>query len=324
MTHTQGLAKRHLGASLALFDALSRAGGGHPLAARVREFVDAPERLLPSTEPFAMKYDGYLAAGTHAAWGFTVNARFDARSVRDFVGDACEAASHAGALLAAVERLRSGLPRPGMTTVSFAFDRVDQPPRLKVYLQEDEWGVGVGTAGEVGAALDACGLGCALPDWVPREALVGVVTLEAPATEPLRAKAYLGTATLDGAFEGAPAELKGLSERMAAACPLASTYYYATLRLAQDQPVRYAVNKIYDLSAQSYGIDRAVTMAAFRDVAGLFRTAGKTRELHAILSEVRRPLGDGRTPRVIPTASAIEDGGRSVDLYCAAFAMDHA
>ena len=63
MTHTQGLAKRHLGASLALFDALSRAGGGHPLAARVREFVDAPERLLPA------RFRPVLTRGplTHAA-----------------------------------------------------------------------------------------------------------------------------------------------------------------------------------------------------------------------------------------------------------------
>lgn len=325
-SQTHGLAKKHLGASLALYDALSRAGGGHPRADQVRAFVDCPERLAVSDEPFAMKYDGYLAAGTRAAWGFTVNARYDSRSVSTLLGDAIEAAaaSNAEALLEAVARLRGALPRPGMTTVSFAFDRPDQPPRLKVYLQEDRWGEGVGTAEQVGAGLSACGLGCELPSWVAQGTSIGVVTLEAPPDAPLRAKAYIGTSSLGDAFAGSPDEVRALSLQMAAACPVESTYYYLTMRLARGESVRYAVNKIYDLAAQRYGLERPVTLAAFRDVAGLFRAAGKTHALHAVLAELRRPLADGRSPRVVPTATAIEDAGRSVDLYCAAFSMDHA
>jgi hypothetical protein len=71
------MARQHAGASLALFDALSRAGGGHRLAPAVRDFL--AHSALPTTDdqPFSMKYDGYLAAGERAAWGFTVNSRFD-------------------------------------------------------------------------------------------------------------------------------------------------------------------------------------------------------------------------------------------------------
>lgn len=326
MTHTHRLAKRHLGASLALFDALSRAGGGHPHAERVRAFVDRPDDLTADSAPFAMKYDGYLAAGTRGGWGFTVNARYDRRAVMDFVADAAVAAGapDSAPLLEAVSRLRGSLPRPGMTTVSFAFDRPDRAPRLKVYFQEDQWGVGVGTAADVGAALDVAGLGCGLPEWVPADALLGVLTLEAPPDAPLRAKAYLGASSLLGAFPGCPSDVRLLSEQMATACPLPSTYYYLTMRLSQNQPTQYAVNKIYDLAGQGYGGDPTATMAAFRDVASLFRSAGMLRQLHAVLSELRRPVADGRMPRVVPTATAIEDGGRSVDVYCAAFAMSHA
>jgi hypothetical protein len=321
---TQALARQHLGASLALFDALARAGGGHSAAAGVRRLLDQPDRLGPTQEPFAMKYDGYLAAGTRAAWGFTVNSRFDARPLAEFLGEALDAAAVANGddVLLAAARLRGALPRPGVTTLSFAFDRPDAPPRLKVYFQEDAWGEGVGTAAEVNDALAAADLGCSLPSWVEGAHPVGVVTLEAPPDTPPRAKAYLGARSPAGAFEGAPAEVPALGAQLAAACPLASTYYYLTLRLERGQPTRYAVNKIYDIAGQRFGADRAATLTAFRDLAGLFGAAGRTRELRAVLSELRRPQADGRVPRVVPTASAIEDGGRSVDFYCAAFALD--
>ncbi len=174
------MARQHADASLALFDALSRAGGGHRIAPAVRNFVERSAEITAEDQPFSMKYDGYLAAGERAAWGFTVNSRFDPRPVRDLVG---EAASVVGAerITEAAEALAHALPRPGVTTLSFAFDAPSVPPRLKVYFQEDAWGAGVGTAAEVDAALAAPG-----PRVRPtlvgraRDAVVGVVTLEAP------------------------------------------------------------------------------------------------------------------------------------------------
>ncbi|MCA9573814.1 MAG: hypothetical protein R3B40_15145 [Polyangiales bacterium] len=324
MDDTRGRARQHLGASLALYDALSRAGGGHPAAARVRRMLDRPDRLTATDEPFAMKYDGYLAAGTRAAWGFTVNSRFDGRALSEFLGEAIDAAgiTNEAEVQRAATRLSAALPLPSVATLSFAFDDPGAPPRLKVYFQEDAWGAGVGSAREVDEALAAAELGCALPAWLDGAPSVGVVTLEAPPGRAPRAKAYVGAASLEGAFAGAPEDVRSLADQMAAACPLASTYYYLTVRLERGEAPRYAVNKIYDLARQRFGADQRATLEAFRDVSGLFRAAGRTKELRAVLSELRRPDAHQRIPRVIPTASAIEDGGRSVDFYCAAFALD--
>lgn len=292
------------------------------MAPAVRDFL--AQSALPTTDdqPFSMQYDGYLAAGERAAWGFTVNSRFDTRSVREFVG---EAAAVVGAepIVEAAEALARALPRPGVTTLSFAFDAPSLPPRLKVYFQEDAWGAGVGTAAQVDAALAHLDLGCALPSWVARDAGVGVVTLEAPpASNGLRAKAYLGVSeNVEGIFPAAPDEVRHLAGIMRSASPLTPSYYYLTLRMERGAPVRYAFNKIYDFSQMRFGRDAKATLSAFRDIGRLFATAGKRADFRRVVGELATPLADGRAPLVVPTASAVESQGRSVDFYCAAFSL---
>lgn len=316
------MARQHAEASLALYDALSRAGGGHRMAAAVRAFVEGSAEVTAEDQPFSMKYDGYLAAGERAAWGFTVNSRFDPRPVRDLVG---EASSVVGAerITEAAEALAHALPRPGVTTLSFAFDAPSSPPRLKVYFQEDAWGAGVGTAAEVDAALAQLDIGCALPSWVAPDAVVGVVTLEAPpAARGLRAKAYVGAPdNPEGLFSAAPEEVGHLASVMRRASPLTPAYYYLTLRMERDAPVRYAFNKIYDFSQMRFGRDAEATLSAFRDIGGLFSAAGQRADFRRVVRELATPLADGRAPLVVPTASAVENQGRSVDFYCAAFAL---
>jgi hypothetical protein len=316
---TQTATLQHLGASLALFDALARAGGGHPFAPAVRAFLDQPGRVGPSAEPFAMKYDGYLAAGERAAWGFTINSRYDPRPVQDFVDEAAQLVQ-APRMTELAGQLATLLPRPGITTLSFAFDSPARAPRLKVYFQEDRWGEGVGSVAEVNAALAELELGCALPSWVAGDQGVGVLTLEAPPQAGLRAKAYLGAGdNSEGVFAGAPEEVPRLSATMREACPLSPAYYYLTLRMERDRPVRYAVNKIYDIARMQFGKDAQATLDAYRDLAKLFAAAGKLREFRKVVAELRAPVAGGRAPLVVPTASAVEDEGRSVDFYCAAF-----
>jgi hypothetical protein len=56
--------------------------------------------------------------------------------------------------------------------------------------------------------------------------------------------------------------------------------------------------------------------SAWADVAGLFAAAGQT------LSALQETLAGLQGVRVVPTATALEGGGASADVYCGAWLME--
>lgn len=291
--------RAHHRGTVGLVERIARLGGGETHLPALRDLLgDASE--LPERGDGGLKFDAYLARGaTRRAWGLTVNSRWDARALDRFEAfarrwDAGYAWDRVGPLW---DRLG------GVLTLGVGFDAPDRPPRLKLYVQEDAWGAGVLDAAEAAALT-----GRDLPSWVSGR--LGVVTLELHAGGATSWKVYVGGATPELAVHSAPEPVQRLARRLARLCPLQPSWTYATIRLG-DEP-RYALNKIYDHTRALAG----PASAPWRDVASLFSGAGRSAELEALLREIRGMPG----VRVLPTATAVEDDGGSVDVYCAAWA----
>ena len=294
----------HLAGTRRLLEQFERRAGGHPWSGPLDVWLDraeaVPRRVAP--QELGLKYDCYLARSPGgAAWGIAVNDRYEGRA----------------SLEAATERLLSELPgtydlsrardiekrfgHPGAsTTIAVGFDHPQRPPRLKVYLQEEQWGAGLGTLGEV---ADFLGLG--LPDWIGRDTRAGVATVGLLPDGEVRLKAYVGGPDPRALVAGGP-ELLGRA--MAESSP-SEGWYYLTIRF-DPGGWRYAVNKIYNAVQLGFTHDGAGIPGAWDDVSRLFARAGQDLSLRGELPD---------DLRVVPTATAIEAEGRSVDVYCAAW-----
>lgn len=305
--------RAHLRGTLALVDRFAALAGGHPELPRLKQLLDRPDDL-PEAVPAqrnALKYDAYLAAGAEGtAWGVTINDRYEPEALRAALAPVAEAwGAELDRLLPLQTALAGAAP---VLTVAAGFDHPDRPPRLKLYLQEDAWGQGLGTAADVDRLLAP--FGCRLPDTLAPDRPIGVVTLQFR-REQASVKAYLGAPTPAEAAAGTP--ILGLARRFGDLCPLAG-YYYLTVRMGPDQPARYAINKIYN-PVQIAFQHPALWKTAWAEVRGLFDAAGRSEAFDAI-DAVARDLGQQRIA-VAPTATAFEDEGRSADLYCAAWSL---
>ncbi len=303
--------RAHLDGTLALVERFAALAGGHPELPRLRALLDRPAALPEAVPPRrnALKYDAYLASGeAGTAWGVTINDRYEPEALRAALEPVAAAW---GAPLDRLLPLQAALADADpVLTVAAGFDAADRPPRLKLYLQEDRWGAGVASAGELTGLLEP--LGCRIPAWISHDRRIGVVTLQFRGTE-ASAKAYLAGSTAALAAAGSPAE--DLADRFAALCPMPG-YYYLTLRMDPGAPPRYAINKIYNPAHIAFEQPRLWSIA-WKEVRGLFAAAGRTDTFEAI-DAVARELGREGVA-VVPTATAFEDDGRSADLYCAAW-----
>ena len=248
------LAAHHAG-TVALLGAFAELTGGQaPL-----ELLGDPSRF---SEEAGLKYDAYLTTG--GAWGFTVNSRGEGARVlprfRRFAGDDYD--------WSGVEALWERLG--GVLTLGVGFDRPGAPPRLKLYFQEDAWGVGLASRAKVEAETGP------LPAWLGDR--IDVVTLQLHAGGARSWKVYVGWAS-PGA-PGGPPEVQELARRMAEASPAGPAWYYVTVRL---DSMRYAVNKIYPGSSWEMS-----GTPAWRDVAGLFRAQGREADLERLLGALDR------------------------------------
>ncbi len=304
--------RAHLAGTLALVDRFASLAGGHPELPRLRALLDRPDALPERVAASAdgLKYDAYLACGASGtAWGVTINDRHEPAALRAALAPVAAAW---GADLDRLRPLQAALGGDAVLTVAAGFDAPDRPPRLKLYLQEDRWGAGLASAEDVDALIEP--LGCALPAWIDPARRVGVVTLQFRGGV-ASAKAYLGAATAADAAAGSPAE--DLAARLAELCPLPG-FHYLTVRMDPGAPPRYAINKIYNPARIAFDEPR-LWRVAWDEVGALFAAAGRAATFEAI-DAVVRDLGRSGVA-VAPTATAFEDGGRSADLYCAAWRM---
>lgn len=306
----------HHAASIQLLRLLHSMTGADPVA---KSLIDRCEATPPSNDaPFAMAYDTYLTSAPGGLrWGFTINDRFDDdfdTLLREFAA----ISGHRPNLVDRVAAVRGALDRDCRLTLGVGFDAPQTQPRLKLYLQEDTWGEGVSPVGALAPILLAAGISTPIPAWISPDRRVGVVTLELADAGWDRAKIYLGGQTPQHATEGGPPELQHLARRMAKTCPHPG-FYYATVRLYPGRAPATAINKIYALAAMDYGRNELHTLQALRDVAALFKAAGRLPALKRLLNQLRS------LPelRAVPTATALEDQGRSVDCYFAAFPTVH-
>lgn len=310
--------REHLAGTLALVERFAAQGGPAPGLEAVRAFLDRPE-ALPDEVPVeqnTLKYDAYLTRGpAGAAWGVAVGDRYEGAAMLGPVRALLAGLGGRWALdeaLALREALRGASPA---LTVAVGYDQPGAPPRVKLYLQEDRWGEGVAQAGALGALLAGRAGGCALPGWVPEDRAVGVLTVELLSGGGTRYKTYLGGPSAGALAEGGPEELRGLAQTLESVCDRVPGWYYATLRLRPGQPPGVAMNKIYDHMALGFAGDAAALARAWDEVGALFARAGRLEALEALRGE----LAGLRGVRVVPTATALEASGRSVDLYCAAW-----
>ena len=91
-------------------------------------------------------------------------------------------------------------------------------------------------------------------------------------------------------------------------------YYYLTVRPGPDG-AQYAMNKIYNTIQLGFINEGSELAAAWDDVAQLFAAADQLPQLHRL----QQRWNGQENLRVVPTATALEDGGKSVDIYCAAW-----
>jgi hypothetical protein len=235
--------------------------------------VDVPLPDAVPLEETSLKFDTYRT--TAGAWGLAMNERWEdagvfRRRVRAAVGPAWEL-DRALALGEAI-----GAP---MTTFAVGFD--GPSVRMKLYFQEARWGDGVCD----GAALRELG-------WPVDDGPVGVVAPEVYQGGGMGLKVYTGGAD--------PRALSvGLADRLLPACPDEGGWYYLTTRLRPGQPVKYALNRIFDHVALA-GEPEALARA--------WEAVGRL--------GLARPRAPGVL--VVPTAIAVEDDG-SADLYVGAW-----
>ena len=83
------------------------------------------------------------------------------------------------------------------------------------------------------------------------------------------------------------------------------------------EPTRYSANKIYNHVQVGFTRGGEGIPAAWADVGALFAAAGQT----ATLARLRADLAGIAGLRVVPTASALDAGGRQADGYCGAWAV---
>jgi hypothetical protein len=164
--------------------------------------------------------------------------------------------------------------------------------------------------------------GVTLPDGLPDEARVGVVTVGLRSDGTRALKLYLGGADATGLaarvgawVPEAAAELAGLARILGGTSPSEPSFHYLTLRLGDGAP-QVALNKIYEHERLGFGADPRALHEAWSEVRALFAAAGQD---DGELSQLRAGLS-GTT--LVPTASAIERGGRSADVYVAAWPDD--
>ena len=293
----------HQRGTLTLLRTFEEIAGGNPYAEALYRWLERPEAIgkgVPRNQ-YGLKYDAYLTRGSGTAWGLTVNDRYEGRASLEAATERLIAELPGTYDLSAAAEIERRFGHPGAsTTIAVGFDHPDRPPRLKVYLQEETWGTGIAPLKDIVSA----------PDWIA-DARAGVVTLGLLSDGTMRVKAYLGGADPHGLVAGGPAELGALADAMAAGSPMGDGWYYLTIRLGAEP--RYAVNKIYNAVQLGFTRDGAGIEAAWADVRGLFDRAGQAAELDALRAALPAEL------TVVPTATAIEDGGRSVDVYCAAW-----
>jgi len=310
--------RAHLAGTLALLGCYERLAGGHPDAGALRAFLDRPGDLPASVPPEqnSMKYDAYITrARDRVAWGMAVCDRFE--GVRMFphvvrLVERLRGSYH----LDVASRFRKHLANlDPMLTMAVGFDYPDRPPRLKIYLQEDQWGAGLCSAATLKALAEELAPGCVLPDWMGANRQVGVLMLELFPDGSIGLKAYLGGPTALAAAAGAPPAARSLAVGMAARCRLPGGWYYLTVRSRPDEPTAYAINRIYNPVQLAFTRGGAGPRAAWLDVGRQFIAAGQ----RAAFGELIREISGLRGVRVVPTATALEAGGLSADVYCGAW-----
>lgn len=307
--------RAHLAGTLALLQAFHRLAGGHRHAEALFQLLDHPDALPERVDrhEHALKYDCYLARSDRGvAWGVAVADRWEPGALDGRI-EAFARALGGSFRLDLLPGLRQVVAAP-VTTLAVGFDAPDRPPRLKVYLQEDPWAAGVSTRAALEPHLPALAPGCSFPPWLEAHRAIGVVTWELMADGAVGLKVYLGGASPEEVVRGVPGDASALARAMREASPLAGTFYYLTVRLRPGAPPRVAVNKIYNPVQLGFTPGPPGLAAAWEDVRGLFRHAGRGQDLEGMLRAVLRP-----GLRVVPTATAIEEGGRSVDVYCGAW-----
>jgi hypothetical protein len=312
--------RTHLAGTLALLACFDRLSGGHPRAGALLSFLDRPGDLPESVPPEknSLKYDAYLTrAHDRLAWGIAVCDRFEGEKMFPHVVALAESLG-GDYRLDAVAPFRDRLANLNpMLTVSVGFDHPEQPPRLKIYLQEANWGAGLCDAATLRALAAELAPGCELPDWIPADRRVGVLTVELLPSGAIGLKAYLGGATPLLAAVGAPPSALALAADMAARSRLPGGWYYLTVRARPGQPNAYAINRIYNHVKTGFTHGGAHLRAAWLDVGRQFAGAGQRKAFGGLMCAI----GGLRGVRVVPTATALEAGGRSADVYCGAWAM---
>lgn len=303
----------HQAGTVRLLRVFADLAGTPARAGLLTDWVERPEAAGEGVDRrhYGLKYDAYLTrSDAGVAWGVAVNDRYEGRASLERATERLIARLPGDYDLAAARAIEQRFGHPGAsTTIAVGFDRPDRPPRLKVYLQEESWDAGLATLGELAEHT-----GARLPDWLPAHTRAGVATVGLLPDGTLRLKAYVGGPDPVALVAGAPAGVQGLGRSMATASPAPDGWYYLTIRFDPDG-WRFAVNKIYNAVQLGFTRDGAGIDGAWDDVAGLFEAAGQGPTLAAL----RRALPPGL--RVVPTATAVEDGGRSVDVYCGAWEL---
>lgn len=250
-------------------------------------------------------------AGGRLGWGATVNDRWEGPALEPEVAALADAW---GIDLAPWRALRAAVGRTGSAlTAGVGFDGPDGPPRLKLYVHEEPWGAGVGDCFGLVDAMHACSPGWRLPDWLDSSRPAGVVALTLRRGAAPGLKLYLGGSTASDACLGAPGEVRDLGLRLGALCTLPGCWHYVTVRLEPDRAPRYAIDRIYEHVRIGFDGEPGLLDRAWAEVGGLLASAGAP-GLEAVLR------GDPAGPVVVvPTATALEDGGRSADVYCASW-----
>jgi hypothetical protein len=286
---------RHREGTLRLFDRFCSQAGGHPAAAALRGLIDRPV----AEERHGFKYDLYLAP---QGWGATINDRWEGEGLLTALAPLARRWGHD---LTPLHVLRRELGAGPELTVAVGLDQGGRTPRLKAYLQEARWGLGV--ASETAVRTAAAGLGCSVPDWLPARS-AGVVALVFRPDGPLGLKAYYGGATPHEAARGAPPEAQGLAASLAELCPIEDAWYYLTVRMDPRAPARVALNKIYNATHLADG-SPSMRQEVWEEVGRLFAAAGRDLPEFPDPSELI----------TVPSATAWEAAGSSADVYIAAW-----
>lgn len=300
--------RAHLAASLRLLDALAAGGEDRwPGLAVVRRWLARP-RSLPASAPGGLKLDGYRTASGGSAWGMTCNDRWEGRPFWRVVEGLAKELDGDWAV-EPLRRVRGELSGASVT-LGIGFDAPGHGPRLKIYFQEPSWRQGVASVAQVRELV------AGVPDSLPGDEAVGVVAASLDGAGGLAWKLYLGgegSTLAERAATWLPERADELA--MLSRCLEQtgnSPFTYLTLRLGAGAP-RVALNPIYEVTPQwerptrreqVWGEVRALLELAGRDAAW-----SELEDLQALLSDVL----------LLPTATAIEAGGRSADVYVAAF-----